>query len=254
MSYDRDQNCSETSNHKTCITSRRSANHPNPSSPSLAQITELNCIILCNIALTTKAEWNSLLLVLLHFSSVRRVCLQARVVWRRKSHTSRKNISLSTLLSGFPGACADLTTSMGAAILDGSLGQASRETSMRLYLRYRKKMNAQVIYLREVKLGSFQCWGVLLLWHMVGQGPAALAAGAGRVGCFFFFFFFFVFFVVFFFFLLLLLLLLLFFITSILSSFSKASSLRRRLDILKYCGLGRYNPTAVVSYYRWRAC
>ena len=35
-------------------------------------------------------------------------------------------------------------------------------------------------------LGSFQCRGVLLLWHMVGQGPAVLAAGAGRVGCFFF--------------------------------------------------------------------
>ena len=28
-------------------------------------------------------------------------------------------------------------------------------------------------------LGSFQCRGVLLLWHMVGQGPAVLAAGAG---------------------------------------------------------------------------
>ena len=26
---------------------------------------------------------------------------------------------------------------------------------------------------------------------MIGQGPAELAAGAGRVGCFFFFFFFF---------------------------------------------------------------
>ena len=36
-------------------------------------------------------------------------------------------------------------------------------------------------------LGSFQCRGVLLLWHMVGQGPAVLAAGAGRVGCFLFF-------------------------------------------------------------------
>ena len=35
-----------------------------------------------------------------------------------------------------------------------------------------------------VVLGSFQCWGVLLLWHIVGQGPAVLAAGAGRVGCF----------------------------------------------------------------------
>ena len=36
-------------------------------------------------------------------------------------------------------------------------------------------------------LGSFQCRGVLLLWHMVGQGPAVLAAGARRVGCFVFF-------------------------------------------------------------------
>ena len=42
-----------------------------------------------------------------------------------------------------------------------------------------------------------------------------------------------------------------FFISSILSSFSNASSLGRRLDILKYCGLGRYNPTVVVSY-DWR--
>ena len=40
-------------------------------------------------------------------------------------------------------------------------------------------------------LGSFQFRGVLLLWHMVvRQGPAVLAAGAGRVGFFFFFFFF----------------------------------------------------------------
>ena len=39
-------------------------------------------------------------------------------------------------------------------------------------------------------LGSFQCRGVLLLWHIVGQGHAVLAAGAGWVGCFFFFFFF----------------------------------------------------------------
>ena len=45
-----------------------------------------------------------------------------------------------------------------------------------------------------------------------------------------------------------------FFISSILSSFSIASSLWRRLDILKYCGLGHYNTTVVVSYY-WRyAC
>ena len=38
-------------------------------------------------------------------------------------------------------------------------------------------------------LGSFQYRGVLLLLHIVGQGPAVLAAGAGRVGFFFFFFF-----------------------------------------------------------------
>ena len=70
-------------------------------------------------------------------------------------------------------------------------------------------------FCRAMVLGSFQCRGVLLLWHLVGQGPAVFTAGMGRVGCFFF--------------------------TSILSSFSNASSLGRRLDILKYCGLGRYN-------------
>ena len=35
-------------------------------------------------------------------------------------------------------------------------------------------------------LGSFQCRGVLLLLHIVGQGPAVLAAGAGWVGYMFF--------------------------------------------------------------------
>ena len=35
-------------------------------------------------------------------------------------------------------------------------------------------------------LGSFQCRGVLLHLHIVGQGPAVLAAGAGWVGFFFF--------------------------------------------------------------------
>ena len=39
---------------------------------------------------------------------------------------------------------------------------------------------------RAMVLGSFQCWGVLLLWQMVGQGPAVLAAGAGLVGYVFF--------------------------------------------------------------------
>ena len=37
-------------------------------------------------------------------------------------------------------------------------------------------------------LGSFQCWGVLLLLHIVGQGPAVLAAVAGRVGYIFLYF------------------------------------------------------------------
>ena len=39
-------------------------------------------------------------------------------------------------------------------------------------------------------LDSFQCRGVLLLLHVVGQGPAVLAAGAGGVGYIFFFIFF----------------------------------------------------------------
>ena len=38
-----------------------------------------------------------------------------------------------------------------------------------------------------------------------------------------------------------------------LFSFSTASSPGRRLDILKYCRLGRYYPTVVVSYYWKRA-
>ena len=84
---------------------------------------------------------------------------------------------------------------------------------------------------RAMVLGSFQCRGVLLLWHMVGQGPAVLAAGAGQVGYFLFF---------------------IFFISSIISSFPNASSVGRRLDILKYCGLIRYNPAVVVSYDRRR--
>ena len=47
--------------------------------------------------------------------------------------------------------------------------------------------------------------------------------------------------------------LLFFLISSILSSFSKASYVGRRLDILKYCGLGRSNPAVVVNYCRRRA-
>ena len=30
-------------------------------------------------------------------------------------------------------------------------------------------------------LGSFQCWGVLLLLHIVGQGPPVLAARVGQI-------------------------------------------------------------------------
>ena len=37
-------------------------------------------------------------------------------------------------------------------------------------------------------LGSFQCRGVLLLLHVVGQGPAVFAGGAGLVGYIFFYF------------------------------------------------------------------
>ena len=44
------------------------------------------------------------------------------------------------------------------------------------------------------------------------------------------------------------------FISSFYLLFYNASSVGRRLDILKYCGLGRYNPAVVVSYYRRRAC
>ena len=65
---------------------------------------------------------------------------------------------------------------------------------------------------------------------MVGQGPAVLAAGAvGGLFC----------------------CCCCFFISSIPSSFSNASSVERRLGILKYCNLDRYNPAAVISYH-WR--
>ena len=36
-------------------------------------------------------------------------------------------------------------------------------------------------------LDSFQCWGVLLLLHIVGQEPAVVAAGVERVGYIFFY-------------------------------------------------------------------
>ena len=43
-------------------------------------------------------------------------------------------------------------------------------------------------FLGAILLGSFQCRGVLLLLHIVGQGPAVLAAAGGRVGYMFYMF------------------------------------------------------------------
>ena len=85
---------------------------------------------------------------------------------------------------------------------------------------------------RAMVLGSFQCQGVLLLWRMVGQGACYACSRCGTGGLFFIY---------------------VFFNSSILSSFSNASSVGRRLNILKYCGLGRYNPAVVLSYYRRHA-
>ena len=42
-------------------------------------------------------------------------------------------------------------------------------------------------------------------------------------------------------------------ISTILSSFSNASSVERQLDMLKYCGRGCYNPAVVLSYCRKHA-
>ena len=71
----------------------------------------------------------------------------------------------------------------------------------------------------------------------VGFEPrTSRSGGAGMVGCYIYIY--------------------IFFFSSrlyILSSFSNASSVGRLLDILKYCGLGGYNPAVVVSYYRRRA-
>ena len=82
---------------------------------------------------------------------------------------------------------------------------------------------------RAMVLGCFQCQCVLLLWHIVGKGSAVLAASERRAGCSLIF-------------------------SSCLSylPFLKPH-LETQLDILKYCSLGRYNPTVVVSYYRRHA-
>ena len=77
------------------------------------------------------------------------------------------------------------------------------------FLHY-KSMGKMGCLGRAMVLGSFQCRDVLLLWHIAGQEPAVLVAGAGWVGCFLCFFF-----------------------SSRLSylSFSNASSPGRRLDM-----------------------
>ena len=80
--------------------------------------------------------------------------------------------------------------------------------------------------------GSFKCRGVLLLWHLVGQGPAVLAVGAGRVGCVFYFFI----------------------ISSVLSSFSNVLSLGRRLDMTEILWFRPLYPTGgVLAKYSFTA-
>ena len=74
-------------------------------------------------------------------------------------------------------------------------------------------------------LGSFQCWGVLLLLHIVGPGPAVLAAGAGRVGYIFY-----------------------------LSSLSKVLSFGRLLNMTEILWLRLLHPNGVVSYCQGRPC
>ena len=76
-------------------------------------------------------------------------------------------------------------------------------------------------------------------YDRAGTSCACIAAGVGRVGYFFFlissgrmgYFFYLVYPII----------------------LSNASSAGRRLDILKYCGLGRYNPAVIVTYFRRRA-
>ena len=138
--------------------------------------------------------------------------------WRRTAMTSREQLSY---------ACAESNSyAIKTHFLDNKLLQmAQNPYSYTIWFDFCFTAHQHSL------LGSFQCRGVLLLWHMVAQGPVVLAARAGRVGC----------------------ILGGCFISSILSSFSNASSVGRRLNILKYCGLGRYNPAVVVSYYRRHA-
>ena len=83
---------------------------------------------------------------------------------------------------------------------------------------------------RAMVLGNFQSRGVQLLWHMVGQGPAVLAAGAGWV-----------------------VFVLFFFISSILSSFSNELVSLKTTGQTEILWSRPYNLTVIVSYYRRRA-
>ena len=110
--------------------------------------------------------------------------------------------------------------------------------NLRAFIEFNLTQTTYVFNMISPKAGAGESYSQVFATLI--NKPAVLAAVAGQVGCFFSFFFFFFFCggggrVV-------------FFISYILSSFSNASSLGRRLDMLKYCGLGRYNPTIVVSY------
>ena len=72
-------------------------------------------------------------------------------------------------------------------------------------------------------LGRFQSRGDLLLLHIVGQGPAVLAEGAGQVGYIFH-----------------------------LSSLSNVLSFGRRLNMTETLWFRLLNPIVVVSYCRGR--
>ena len=77
-------------------------------------------------------------------------------------------------------------------------------------------------------LGSFQCWGILLRWHIVGQDPVGLAAGAGmewRGGG-------------------------ADLLSHFLSSLSYAPSLGRWLDMTAVLLSQPLTPTVVISYYK----
>ena len=65
-----------------------------------------------------------------------------------------------------------------------------RIASQHAFMENYRKLSFYIVWLGwAMVLGSFQCPGVLLLLHIVGQGPAVLAAGAGWVRFFFFLFF-----------------------------------------------------------------